>query len=115
MSINDNEPAETAKPTPVEAHGQAALILIESLIHGLVSRSVLTLADTLDIVDTAVEVQADYIAEAEGTTHERAVSQSLLTRIATSLRLDIDLPGDPSARGAKLTLAGVKDRPPENS
>ena len=43
----------------MDAEGQAALLLVESLIHGLVERSVITIEDAIEIVETAEEVMVD--------------------------------------------------------
>ena len=42
-----------------EPQGQAALLFCESLIHVLVEEKVLTLAQALSVVTTAVEVKID--------------------------------------------------------
>jgi hypothetical protein len=56
--MNDNE---GFKPVPrlaePDPYGQAALLLVESLIHGLVDRSVLTLAEAVDVVTVALDVK----------------------------------------------------------
>ena len=54
---NDNNPL----PTPMEEqngepHGRVAMLLAESLIHGLIARSVLSIADAIEIVGIAAEV-----------------------------------------------------------
>lgn len=39
-------------PEP-DAHGQAEMLLVESLIHGLIARSVISVADAVEIVEIA--------------------------------------------------------------
>lgn len=39
-----------------DAHGQAALLLVESLVHGLIARSVISVTEAVEIVDVAAEV-----------------------------------------------------------
>lgn len=110
MSTNDNEsgtPIQMLRPS--EPRGQAALILVESLIHGLIARSVLTTEASLEIVASAVDVQADYADEAvDGLALEMRHSQVLLSAIADSLRIDIA----PSARRpTRPTLVDVNQPP----
>ena len=40
-------------------HGQAAMLVVESLIHGLVAQSVLTLDQAIEIVELDAEVKYD--------------------------------------------------------
>ncbi len=69
-----------------EPQGQAALLFCESLIHVLVEERVLTLAQALSVVTTAVEVKIDMgNFESEELKQEsmrllRAVAQSLATK-----------------------------------
>jgi len=69
-----------------EPQGQAALLFCESLIHVLVEEKVLTLAQALSVLATAVEVKVDMgNFESEELKQEsmrllRAVAQSLATK-----------------------------------
>ena len=111
MNINDNEPGAPAnKPPSLEAHGQAALTLVESLIHGLITKCVLTSEESLDIVTTAEDAQADHAADVEGTKQAPTKSESLLARIAASLRTDLDPRISPSSRIGKPKLVEVNAR-----
>lgn len=72
-----------------DAHGQAAMLLIESLIHSLVARSVISVTDAVEIVEVAAEVSRD-MGEDLGKTDamvERSIM--LLENISKSLRLDL--------------------------
>jgi hypothetical protein len=93
MSSNDNYVAPAATPSPPDSHGQAALLLVESLIHGLIERSVITHQDGLDIIETAISVQGDVARAADGNPDPMWHAHSLLTRVAGSL--EIDLRGSP--------------------
>lgn len=71
-----------------DAHGHAALMLLESLIHTLVERSILKLDDALEAVSTAIDA-------AEEMANDRAVrspaldrSVALLNAISSSLALE---------------------------
>jgi hypothetical protein len=69
-----------------EPQGQAALLFCESLIHVLVEEKVLTLAQALSVLATAVEVKIDMgNFESEELKQEsmrllRAIAQSLATK-----------------------------------
>ena len=41
------------------AHDSAALLLIESLIHGLIARSILTVKDAIEIIDIAADAERE--------------------------------------------------------
>lgn len=72
-----------------DAHGQAALVLVECLIHGLVERSVLTTVDAIEIVESATDVQADVAEAADGAGPKLWHSHGLLSVMSTSLQHDI--------------------------
>ena len=64
----------------------AAMLLVESLIHGLIARSLLTVQEAIDIIDIA--------ADAEHQLHYAKVDQmeaflSLLSPLSHSLRYDL--------------------------
>ncbi len=95
LPLNDNEAprrdahagSRVSSPDPM---GQAALLLVESLLHGLVARSALSVADAVEIVETAAEVKAE-IAEDLGDT-PAAMRESLALLGAIHASLSIDLP-----------------------
>lgn len=93
MFTNDNHSKMRSESPPhVDAHGQAALLLVESLIHGLCENETLDTPQAIDIAERAVEVQAD-LAEAEaGEAAPMWRSHQLLTAISTSLKLDENPP-----------------------
>ncbi len=72
-----------------EPHGQAALLLVESLIHGLIARSSLTVEQAVEIVQIAAEVKletADDVGDTPATLRE---SLHLLQSISASLLHDV--------------------------
>ena len=71
-----------------EPYGQAALLLVESLIHGLIASSSLTVAQAVEIVQIAAEVKQD---TADKVVDTPAVRQSLhlLDSIGASLMHDL--------------------------
>jgi hypothetical protein len=79
-----------AKPSFAEpdAHGQAALLLTESLIHMLVENRGLTNAQAVDVVHTAAVVKVE-VAEAAGESETRMrESLALLQRMENSFQAD---------------------------
>lgn len=92
---NDNERTRLRGP---DAHGQAAMLLVESLIHGLIARSVISAADALEIVGVAAEVKVEVAAELGDSPATMQKSLNLLTAISASLTHDIpdDDPPRPS-------------------
>lgn len=80
------------RPSPAivepDAHGQAALLLAESILHTLLARGVVTLDEAIGVVRTAAEVKAD-VATAAGESSERMqASLDLLERIRRSFAAD---------------------------
>jgi hypothetical protein len=71
-----------------DAHGQAALFLIESLIHALVARSVISVTEAVEIVEVAAEVKVDLAADIGDTPEALQRSLDLLEAIRDSLAID---------------------------
>jgi len=83
---NDTRAARFEEP---DAHGQAALLLAESILHTLVENRTLTAAEAAAAVATAAEVKAE-IAPLMGESRERMeASLTLLSKIERSF-LTID-------------------------
>jgi hypothetical protein len=88
-------PQDGAGPAPIDPsltpdpHGQAALLLVESLIHGLIGREALTNDEAIQIIEVAAEVK-EALAEDMGE-HPAimAASLTLLHAMASSLRRDV--------------------------
>ncbi|MCP3735739.1 hypothetical protein M9979_12730 [Sphingomonas sp. RP10(2022)] len=89
MSSNDNHLPPPVEAPPPDAQGQAALLLVESLIHALVGRSVMTLEEGVEIVQTAIDVQVDVARAAGAAGAPMWQAHALLTRVAETLRIDI--------------------------
>jgi hypothetical protein len=86
----ENSPETTyAERREPDAHGQAAMLLVESLIHGLVARAVITAEEAIEIVDIAAEVKVDMAADLGDEPARPVSSLTLLTAISTSLSLDL--------------------------
>lgn len=87
MNDNDAYPA-VARPREPDAHGQAAMLLVESLIHALIARSVISVTEAVDIVEVAAEVKADIGADLGDSPETMRHSLDLLAAISDSLRPD---------------------------
>lgn len=83
---NDNTDAGVHRP---DAHGQAAMLLVESLMHGLIARDVITVADAVEIVDIAADVRADAAADHAESPADYRKSLGLLQVISVSLSRDL--------------------------
>ena len=89
MPINDDDfSMRNAMPPSPEAHGRAALLLVESLIHGLCENLTLTTGEAVEITERAIDVQAEQAEAADGAGAPMWRSHALLSSIAKSLRAD---------------------------
>jgi len=86
-------------PVDPDAHGRAALLLVESLIHGLTARSVLSVAEAVSIMEIALDAQIAITEDAAEPTPSMRRATTLLSSLVESLR--IDLPDD--GAGSPLT------------
>ena len=73
-----------------DAHGQAALILAEGILHSLVECGVLSADYAASVVQTACDVKFDVAIEASESSRRMNDSLALLARIATSFSSDPD-------------------------
>jgi hypothetical protein len=90
---NDNEYSSSGgHMREPDAHGQAALLLVESLIHGLVSHNVISAAMAVEIVSVAAEVKVEVASE--NSERRATMVKSLALLGAMHASLSIDLPGD---------------------
>lgn len=85
---NDNTRMDVA-PVP-DAHGQAAMLLVESLIHGLIARDVINAADAVEIVDIAIDVRIDGADDESDTTPGFRKTVGMLEAIRSSLGRDVE-------------------------
>lgn len=72
-----------------EPHGQAALLLVESLIHGLIASSSLTVAQAIEIVQIAAEVKQDAVDHVAASAAPLKDALHLLNSISASLMHDL--------------------------
>jgi hypothetical protein len=87
---NDNRPVRSP-PTADEpdAHGQAALILAESIIHALVETKIITAEKALDVIRSAEEIKTEVAGLAGESETRMNESLELLKRIGISLEKDV--------------------------
>ncbi|APH72844.1 hypothetical protein [Aquibium oceanicum] len=87
--VNNHQATTHAASDGPDAHGQAALLLVESLIHMLVARTVISVEEAIEVVETAAEVKAE-VAESLGDSPDRLRhSLTLLRKISHSLSQDL--------------------------
>ena len=72
-----------------DAHGQAALMLAESMLHALVETATITAEEAISIIRTAQEVKAE-VAKLAGESRGR-MEESLELLNRTSISLESDL------------------------
>ena len=90
---NDNRGlSPLARPAEPDAHGQAAMLLSESILHGLIARSIISVPEAIEIVEVAAEVKRE-IAEDLGDS-EATMRKSLALLSAIRMSLTNDLQGD---------------------
>lgn len=71
-----------------DAHGQAALLLTESLIHCLVDKGALTNTEAIEVIQTAQAVKLE-VATSDGESARRIQeSLDLLSKMSASLETD---------------------------
>lgn len=89
---NDNSaPAATPSGREPDPYGQAALLLVESVLHGLIEQSVFTVAKAVELVNIAAEVKSDIGADLGDSAPTLQKSLTLLAAISGSLRSDLIL------------------------
>ncbi len=90
MTASSHEAPKERPPIIVEpdAHGQAALLLTESLMHTLVENGVLTNAGAIQIVSCAAEVKVEVAAAAGESNKRMNESLRLLEKMRRSFEAD---------------------------
>lgn len=90
QGANENE-AGGSKPPGVEpdAHGQAALMLAESMLHALMEIGTFTPDQAMSVVTTAQEIKIEFAHLAGESQKLMQASLDLLTTIAGSLEHEL--------------------------
>lgn len=81
--------SDGAPSQEVDAHGHAAMLLVESLIHGLIATSTISVAQAVEIVDIASDVTIEMAAGHSKAPDHLGKSLTLLQSISTSLSQDL--------------------------
>ena len=76
-------------PTEPDAHGQAAIMLVESMLHALIEARAISTQSALDIVRTAQEAKVEIGKELRERSGNIRRSLQILDDIAESLETDI--------------------------
>lgn len=76
--------AAAASPTEPDAHGQAALMLAESILHALVEEGVLSPDQVASVLRTACEVKTEIATAAGESSRRMHESLALVRSVATS-------------------------------
>ena len=97
--ISDGALDGAAPPAVPSGYGEAALLLVESLIHGLVARSRLSMGEAVEIVQIALDAQIG-ISDERGDPEPMRPAVRHLRAIAASLSIDC------LAQGAAADRAG---------
>jgi hypothetical protein len=87
---NDNDQTDDQElGREPDAHGQAALLLVESLIHELIEQSLISVEQAIGVIQVAADVNLE-IGQARGDSpdHIRR-SLNLLDSISASLNIDL--------------------------
>ncbi len=87
FNADDGQPHLAATDRP----GRAALLLVESLIHGLIARSLLSVVEAIEIIETAARIERETMSsrsECDGVIAIRP-PPSLLAPLAASLGFDL--------------------------
>ena len=95
---------DDGKPGGPDAHGQAAMLLVESLIHGLIARSVIKVEDAVEIVEIAAEVKEEIAVDLGDSPATMQKSLTLLGAISASLKVDL-----PRTQGDRVADRSVKN------
>ena len=80
--------ATAGKTQEPDAHGQAALLLAESLLHKLIETSVLSSDQALEVVQAACEVKVEVATAAGESTARMLASIALLQKMRISIESD---------------------------
>lgn len=89
QSSNDNDSRADGRLRGNDPHGQASLLLVESLIHGLVARSIISVSDAIEIIGIAADAGEETAADFGPPTATIARSLTILETIRASLALDL--------------------------
>lgn len=88
-SANENSMGPSAPSSEPDAHGQAALILAESILHALVEKATFTEQEGVAVVQSACEIKTEVATQSGESDRRIQESLELLKRIAISFEADL--------------------------
>ena len=88
QSSNDNSLPKLMQDFP-DAHGQAAILLVESLMHGLLAQSLITVAGALEVIEVALDVARNTEEELSDPAVSQLRASTLLQAMSKSLSHDL--------------------------
>lgn len=87
---NENDRGRTKPPVlEADAHGQAALMLAESMLHALMENGTFTIKEAVSVVATAQEIKVEFAEAAHESRARMQASLDLLTAIGGSLEHEL--------------------------
>ena len=90
---SDNRPpliASGGTPAPhgvPDPYGEAAMLLLDSLIHGLVMRSALDIEEAIDLVTVAIDARIEIVADRGEVDEVHDRTLALLSAVRASLAI----------------------------
>jgi len=85
-------------PDRPDSHGEAALLLAESMLHGLVARAVVPVTEAIEMVEIAMDARVEIADAGADASRGGRDAFDLLAEIKLSLENDVPAPpGPPSA------------------
>ena len=84
---SDNGPPLIISQGVPDAHGEAAMLLLDSLIHDLVMRSVLNIEEAIDLVTVAIDARVEIAADRGDVDEAHDRTLALLAAVRASLAI----------------------------
>ncbi|ARU16615.1 hypothetical protein [Croceicoccus marinus] len=89
-SAHNDDPGSKSFPAEGDSNGQAAVLLVESLIHALVARAIITSADAVEVIEVAFDVIEEMSVDSGERSPATDRSIAILSAIHKSLKIDTD-------------------------
>lgn len=90
VSTNAAPPVPHESHLEPDAHGQAALLLAESILHALVETGSLSVKDALSVIETTCDVKVEVAQEAGESRGRMDESLALLQAISATFAVDAE-------------------------
>lgn len=81
---------DSFNPQLPDPHGQAALLLTESLLHGLIARNVVPVTEAIEMVEIAIDAKLQMADSGSEASRSARGALQLLAEIRLSLEYDIN-------------------------